>query len=155
MSAWSSAANHTAGAGTSGDLPSPCTARHLGNSRRSSTEISRLSNTSEKFIQVFIAGFRYCCRKCGLAAFFAADANLKMVVMRATSAGWWVARPPVCGKCARAFSSHSHLLAGHNKWSKVKHIKASKDVKRRTLRSGVAHDLTLYSRCMSRSLQPQ
>lgn len=35
--------------------------------------------------------------------------------------------PSICAQCHRSFGSAPVLQAGHNKWSKVKHIKAVKD----------------------------
>ncbi|KAG6089186.1 hypothetical protein E4U15_003756 [Claviceps sp. LM218 group G6] len=52
----------------------------------------------------------------------------------------------VCQQCLRTFVTTRTSLAGHNKWSKVKHIKAVMDKKKAAERTEHIRLITLYSR---------
>ncbi|KAG5920927.1 hypothetical protein E4U61_007302 [Claviceps capensis] len=52
----------------------------------------------------------------------------------------------VCQKCLRTFVTTRTSLAGHNKWSKVKHIKAVMDKRKAAERTEHIRLITLYSR---------
>ncbi|KAH6963792.1 transcriptional regulator-domain-containing protein [Fusarium avenaceum] len=51
-----------------------------------------------------------------------------------------------CRQCSRSFVTTQAAWAGHNKWSKTKHIKAVTDKKKMTERHGFVKMITMYSR---------
>ena len=55
-------------------------------------------------------------------------------------------RPFVCQQCRRSLSSTQPALAGHNKWSKTKHIKAVTDKKKMAERTAFTKLIAMYSR---------
>ncbi|KAG5980391.1 hypothetical protein E4U55_004077 [Claviceps digitariae] len=55
-------------------------------------------------------------------------------------------RHPICQQCLRTFVTTRTSLAGHNKWSKTKHIKAVTDKKKMSERLAFAKLITMYSR---------
>lgn len=55
-------------------------------------------------------------------------------------------RPYVCQHCRRSLSTSPVVLAGHNKWSKTKHIKAVTDKKKTAERTNASKLIALYSR---------
>ncbi|KAH0601122.1 hypothetical protein MHUMG1_02125 [Metarhizium humberi] len=61
-----------------------------------------------------------------------------------------VSRPPArlqfCRRCLRSFSTSQTMLAGHNKWSKTKHIKAVTDKKKMAERTAFTKLIAMYSR---------
>ncbi|KAM0204579.1 hypothetical protein ACHAPA_001977 [Fusarium lateritium] len=52
----------------------------------------------------------------------------------------------ICRQCSRSFVTTQAPWAGHNKWSKTKHIKAVTDKKKMTERHGFVKMITMYSR---------
>ncbi|KAM0073580.1 hypothetical protein ACKRZS_014447 [Fusarium odoratissimum] len=52
----------------------------------------------------------------------------------------------ICHQCQRSFVTTPAQLAGHNKWSKTKHIKAVTDKKKMTERSNFTKTIAMYSR---------
>lgn len=52
----------------------------------------------------------------------------------------------ICHQCQRSFVTTPTQLAGHNKWSKTKHIKAVTDKKKMTERSNFTKTIAMYSR---------
>ncbi|KAF4955019.1 hypothetical protein FGADI_4858 [Fusarium gaditjirri] len=52
----------------------------------------------------------------------------------------------ICHQCQRSFVTTPAPLAGHNKWSKTKHIKAVTDKKKMTERSNFTKTIAMYSR---------
>ncbi len=52
----------------------------------------------------------------------------------------------VCARCQHAFSTSAPKLAGHNKWSKTKHIKAVTDKKKMSDRTAFTKLIAAYSR---------
>ncbi|ODA82854.1 hypothetical protein RJ55_01363 [Drechmeria coniospora] len=52
----------------------------------------------------------------------------------------------LCHQCRRAFTSTSVSLAGHNKWSKTKHIKAVTDKKKMSERTAFTKLIAMHSR---------
>lgn len=55
----------------------------------------------------------------------------------------------------RQFATTPTACAGHNKWSKTKHIKAVTDKKKMNERVAFTKTITLYSRCPSFALLPR
>lgn len=55
----------------------------------------------------------------------------------------------------RQFATTPIACAGHNKWSKTKHIKAVTDKKKMNERVAFTKTITLYSRCPSFALLPR
>jgi hypothetical protein len=53
---------------------------------------------------------------------------------------------PRCQRCFRPFSTTPVPLAGHNKWSKTKHIKAVTDKKKMTERTTFTKTIAMYSK---------
>lgn len=51
------------------------------------------------------------------------------------------------GNCHLFFSTTSILTSGHNRWSKIKHEKGAADAKKNRVRSSIAGELTLASKC--------
>lgn len=56
-------------------------------------------------------------------------------------------------KHVRLFMTTPTLRAGHNKWSKTKHIKAVTDKKKMTERTTFVKNITLYSRMYGENIQ--
>ncbi|KAK2595770.1 hypothetical protein QQS21_006596 [Conoideocrella luteorostrata] len=56
------------------------------------------------------------------------------------------ARRPICQQCLRSFTTTPMSLAGHNKWSKTKHIKAVTDKKKMSERTAFTKLIAMYSR---------
>ncbi|KAI8671303.1 hypothetical protein NCS57_00605000 [Fusarium keratoplasticum] len=52
----------------------------------------------------------------------------------------------ICRQCQRSFATTPAQWAGHNKWSKTKHIKAVTDKKKMTERAGFTKTIAMYSR---------
>ncbi|KAF4452275.1 hypothetical protein F53441_4870 [Fusarium austroafricanum] len=52
----------------------------------------------------------------------------------------------ICRQCRRSFVTTPVQWAGHNKWSKTKHIKAVTDKKKMTERSNFTKSIAMYSR---------
>ncbi|KAI8720871.1 hypothetical protein NCS52_00533200 [Fusarium sp. LHS14.1] len=52
----------------------------------------------------------------------------------------------ICRQCQRSFTTTPAQWAGHNKWSKTKHIKAVTDKKKMTERAGFTKMIAMYSR---------
>ncbi|KAM0434473.1 hypothetical protein ACHAPT_003569 [Fusarium lateritium] len=52
----------------------------------------------------------------------------------------------ICRQCQRSFGTTPAQWAGHNKWSKTKHIKAVTDKKKMTERAGFTKMIAMYSR---------
>ncbi|KAF7556081.1 hypothetical protein G7046_g6406 [Stylonectria norvegica] len=52
----------------------------------------------------------------------------------------------LCRQCYRSFATTPAPRAGHNKWSKTKHIKAVTDKKKMTERAGFTKMIAMYSR---------
>lgn len=52
----------------------------------------------------------------------------------------------ICPACRRAFTATPMPGAGHNKWSKTKHIKKATDAKKTAHRAQYAKLISLYSR---------
>ncbi|RMJ03622.1 hypothetical protein BHE90_015900 [Fusarium euwallaceae] len=52
----------------------------------------------------------------------------------------------ICRQCQRSFATTPAQWAGHNKWSKTKHIKAVTDKKKMTERAGFTKMIAMYSR---------
>lgn len=58
-----------------------------------------------------------------------------------------LARPrTVCVQCRRTFTTTPVRQAGHNKWSKIKHVKGRLDNVKNATRSSHAEAITLYSK---------
>ncbi|KAG6040879.1 hypothetical protein E4U41_006791 [Claviceps citrina] len=55
-------------------------------------------------------------------------------------------RHPLCQRCLRTFVTTHASLAGHNKWSKTKHIKAATDKKKMAERLAFTRLIAMYSR---------
>ncbi|KAG5999449.1 hypothetical protein E4U43_002069 [Claviceps pusilla] len=55
-------------------------------------------------------------------------------------------RHPICQQCLRTFVTTRMSLAGHNKWSKTKHIKAVTDKKKMAERLAFTKLIAMYSR---------
>ncbi|KAH8175895.1 transcriptional regulator domain-containing protein [Sarocladium implicatum] len=64
-----------------------------------------------------------------------------------------LARPFVCQQCRRSLSTTRPALAGHNKWSKTKHIKAVTDKKKTAERTNASNLIALYSRLYGDDVQ--
>lgn len=60
-------------------------------------------------------------------------------------------RSASCRPCLRQLATTAIAQAGHNKWSKTKHIKAVTDRKKMNERVAFTKTITLYSRCLSAS----
>lgn len=54
--------------------------------------------------------------------------------------------PKLCAKCSRSFSNSTPAWAGHNKWSKTKHIKAVTDKKKMSERTAFTKLIAMYSK---------
>lgn len=54
----------------------------------------------------------------------------------------------ICPSCRQQLSTTSSRQAGHNKWSKTKHIKAVTDKKKMVERTAFTKLITMYSRSM-------
>ncbi|KAH6896966.1 transcriptional regulator-domain-containing protein [Thelonectria olida] len=54
--------------------------------------------------------------------------------------------PNICRQCHREFSTTPAQWAGHNKWSKTKHIKAVTDKKKMSERASFTKTIAMYSR---------
>lgn len=52
----------------------------------------------------------------------------------------------VCPSCLRSFGTTASQYAGHNKWSKTKHIKAVTDKKKMSERISFTKLITMYSK---------
>ncbi|CAG9971757.1 unnamed protein product [Clonostachys byssicola] len=69
----------------------------------------------------------------------------------------WDAAPiqtSICRRCReRSFATTARLEAGHNKWSKTKHIKAVTDKKKMIDRTNFVKVITMYSRMYGENLQ--
>lgn len=52
----------------------------------------------------------------------------------------------ICRQCQRSFATTPAQWAGHNKWSKTKHIKAVTDKKKMNERAGFTKSIAMYSR---------
>lgn len=52
----------------------------------------------------------------------------------------------VCSGCLRNLTTTASHLAGHNKWSKTKHIKAVTDKKKMSERTAFTKLIAMYSR---------
>ncbi|KAK3368144.1 transcriptional regulator-domain-containing protein [Podospora didyma] len=52
----------------------------------------------------------------------------------------------ICAQCRRSYASSPILLSGHNKWSKIKHDKAAKDIKKAVLRIQHIKNIQLSSK---------
>ncbi|CAH0049383.1 unnamed protein product [Clonostachys solani] len=60
----------------------------------------------------------------------------------------------ICRRCLeRSFATTARLEAGHNKWSKTKHIKAVTDKKKMIDRTNFVKVITMYSRMYGENLQ--
>lgn len=57
-----------------------------------------------------------------------------------------LSRPLICRQCSRSFTTTPTPWAGHNKWSKTKHIKAVTDKKKMTERAVFTKTIAMYSR---------
>lgn len=55
-----------------------------------------------------------------------------------------------CRLCRQSFATSQTYLAGHNKWSKTKHIKAVTDKKKMAERTAFTKLIAMYSRSESR-----
>ena len=55
----------------------------------------------------------------------------------------------ICPQCLRSFSTTSRAQAGHNKWSKTKHIKAVTDKKKMAERTAFTKLIAMYSKSRS------
>ncbi|KAI1281252.1 duf28 domain-containing protein [Xylaria sp. FL0933] len=55
-------------------------------------------------------------------------------------------RPIICAQCRRSFAANAILSAGHNKWSKIKHVKAAADQKKNTQRAAFAKQMAMLSK---------
>src|SRR3569833_905300 len=78
--------------------------------------------------------------------------NMAAIPERAAAAAWTRSlipsiRASVCPQCRRTFSTRPALLAGHNKWSKIRHGNGVADAKKQTDNQDFAKTLTLYSKC--------
>ncbi|KAJ2906774.1 uncharacterized protein MKZ38_010765 [Zalerion maritima] len=58
----------------------------------------------------------------------------------------------VCSACRRTFATTTLLHAGHNKWSKTKHIKKATDAKKTANRTGAAKSIALFSKLYGTNL---
>lgn len=53
---------------------------------------------------------------------------------------------PICQRCLRTFATTTSFRAGHNKWSKTKHIKAVTDKKKQSERTSFGKTIATLSR---------
>ncbi|GJN68752.1 hypothetical protein VFPFJ_05427 [Purpureocillium lilacinum] len=60
---------------------------------------------------------------------------------------------PICPRCMRQFATTAAPLAGHNKWSKTKHIKAVTDKKKMAERTAFTKLIAMYSRMYGEDLK--
>ncbi|KAI9166909.1 putative transcriptional regulatory protein C8D2.12c [Paramyrothecium foliicola] len=58
-----------------------------------------------------------------------------------------------CQRCLRSFSTTAAPLAGHNKWSKTKHIKAVTDKKKMTERTTFTKSIAIFSKLYGEDLK--
>lgn len=72
--------------------------------------------------------------------------HLEPVLRRIALGRQLPARKYVCSGCQRALSTSAANLAGHNKWSKTKHIKAVTDKKKMSDRTAFTKLIAAYSR---------
>ncbi len=75
---------------------------------------------------------------------------LAQLVARPTAAG---PRLGACPACRQRLSTTRPREAGHNKWSKTKHIKAVTDKKKMLERTAFTKLITMYSRSMQISMR--
>ncbi|KAK9436237.1 DUF28 domain protein [Metarhizium brunneum] len=75
-----------------------------------------------------------------------AIANIPLALPLAAVVSRPLAKLQFCRRCLRSFSTGQAMLAGHNKWSKTKHIKAVTDKKKMAERTAFTKLIAMYSR---------
>ncbi|KHN95142.1 uncharacterized protein MAM_07027 [Metarhizium album ARSEF 1941] len=72
--------------------------------------------------------------------------NTSLAILLATTVSRPPAKPKICPRCLRSFSTSRAMQAGHNKWSKTKHIKAVTDKRKMAERTAFTKLIAMYSR---------